>query len=186
MTMPLYTGVVGDWYKLRLQHMFKHRPKCKLLYSFNHLMGTCPNCGPGRYASSRNFRLMHYPIDRQYVMLARKPTDLERLKSVVARGGVIFTNAEYPLPLIRLRTYVHVPMFYDPVCRTVIDYLPKTNDRSKIISMVEEELDKAGLFYSVFDDTGNVYKSRSLRDSEAHDMHLLSAMRGWLSQGGRR
>ena len=153
MEEPLFTGIAGEWYLKRLQRLYKTKPNCKYLLSTNHMLGICETCGPGRFAANNSrAKLIQIPLDRYYTVVMRGMEDVAHLRWVKKHWTSICTNVEFPIPTVQVRpTKWHTPKFISLEQKLVIDVLPKFNDRTLLISKVEEELLPAGFHYLVVD-----------------------------------
>ena len=96
---------------------------------------------------------MQIPLDRIYTLLMRSVDDVKRLQYVCRNWHGIYTNLEFPTPTVRVRqTQFHTPAFICIGQNLVIDVLRKSNDRTLLITKVEEILVPAGYQYLVLDE----------------------------------
>ena len=183
----LYTGPAQDWYMQRLRHMYPRKPNCSLLYQMNHMLGTCPTCGAGKYATSKRMQLQSLTVDRTYTMLAIKQQGLQHLPFARTVCKALLTNAEYPLPIITYQTFMHIPMFIDIANYTVVDFMPKASKRTgRIIAAASKVFEAVGYNYMVFDGTVEIFKSRALAEQHSSASTALGSMQQILATLARQ
>ena len=128
--------------------MYRKKPTCSMLYKTNHLLGTCPVCGPGKYTPNRKTNILQVPLDRIYTVLHKNSATVPTLLAVIKRFPNVRTNLEYPLPIIRYFSSVHIPQFIDVETKTVIDTVPTLNRTNRaLMQRTSESLDLVGYNY---------------------------------------
>ena len=171
--MTIFSDVAHDWYKQRVLYMYKNKPTCGLVDVVNHLTCSCPTCKDTRFKRSTKFATYVFPYDRLYVFLRSAQEPLQKLQMLQTRFTNIRTNVEFPLPLIKFQSLVHIPEFVDLATKTVIDFLPENTLRtSRIIRRAEATLKPYDYNYVVLNDSGKIIHSRArYTKGQISDMH---------------
>jgi len=159
-----YSEVERTWYKQRVEFLYGKLPKCPLLYSSSHLFGDCPTCGAAKKLKSALWKFVSLRTSRSYSLMCKNPEDVGHIVTVSAICPYAFTNLEYPTPVIRYNTYVHIPMFVDPINRILIDFLPDTTRSRQLINIVDKFVNDAGYGYIVYNGAKAVFKSEVLSE----------------------
>lgn len=163
MKNALFYGTEAEWYTLRLRHMYKVKPKCTMLHRLNHLIGTCPVCGLGNYTTSKRWTVRHITIDRIYpILCSPKAESLPNVVFARQQCQRLVTNTEFPIPIIRYQTFVHIPQFIDIDANCVIDFLPDTRRGKLLMQATDKVLSNAGYNYVVYSGETEIFRNHDL------------------------
>lgn len=170
MKTHVFEGIAGEWYRQRLCQLYVKKPKCPLLFAFNHLLGTCPTCGLGKLATSKTVQIKPVIANRMYLLRVTKPDDAASLLFASKVWPTLQTNIEYPLPIISYHSTKHIPMFIDLSSKTVLDFMKPGAYSLRLMKYVAAELAPLGFKYVGYVGTSEVY-----RNAEADSKYLALA-----------
>lgn len=117
---------IPEIYVERVRFMYKNYAQivldCKNLMRSNHLAATCPACSPLQPKAHKTQTPTMYNLDRVYA-IPDTPWYRATLRQILASRQPVYTNLEFPTPLLTYRSMRRIPTFYDPYGDTVLDVI---------------------------------------------------------------